>query len=729
MAADTTIDTLKLNIRVTSNGDEIKRVERLTSALGKLDTALERVGSHRTVDGVGAVGGEVAEIDSHSTSIADSTARANRNINFLGTISKLRIVAYSLKRIGNFVADIVQKGIDYTETLNLWKNSMRDNVTEARKFVNEMNRVYGFSDTTTMQYQATFKNMVASLGGLTENQSYMLSEFLVKLGADYASLYNITVSDAMSKFQAVLAGQIRPIRGISGYDVSKNTLSELYKQIGGDKPYSQLAETEKRLLRIYAVFVQMEKSQALHDMEDTFYQSANQLRIMKENAIQLATWVGVVADMLLQQSGILYKLNVFMAALAEAVKGYAYSLGYEEQEIGKEPLANWEAINEEIDEARSKLLGFDKFQVLQAGGAGESTSIFGIVKKMMEAYESMYSGKKLTMQEDVDKLLTSWNLVKQPIDEAGEQFVWVGSLIGDIVDGLEMALSLVLSIVAVNAADKLVAFVHTLGETSKGIANADKILATGFIMSLFMLIKGIKEGDKVMIAMASVALVALTAAFIALHREGIAAATKGMLDFAKSSTKAYAAAIEARHGIIPLEAALKGGLGLASAIPMFFLFNALLGELDEQGKQTASTILSIAGAVLALGAGISFLITKNPRALLGLGTGIGMFAAGIKGAIEVNKFADGGVAKTGTLFWAGEAGTEMVYKGSNSGTNVANVQQMEDAFYRALLRRDAATGGEGVNLYVKVVNNGGSSDIQAFREQANRQGYDLVRIK
>jgi hypothetical protein len=48
----------------------------------------------------------------------------------------------------------------------------------------------------------------------------------------------------------------------------------------------------------------------------------------------------------------------------------------------------------------------------------------------------------------------------------------------------------------------------------------------------------------------------------------------------------------------------------------------------------------------------------------------------------------------GTLFVAGEMGkTEAVYTGSNGKTNVANVRQMEQAFYNALSRHSREGNG------------------------------------
>ena len=50
---------------------------------------------------------------------------------------------------------------------------------------------------------------------------------------------------------------------------------------------------------------------------------------------------------------------------------------------------------------------------------------------------------------------------------------------------------------------------------------------------------------------------------------------------------------------------------------------------------------------------------------------------------------------SGTVFVAGEMGkTEAVYSGSNGKTNVANVKQMEQAFYNALSRYGQQDGGK-----------------------------------
>jgi hypothetical protein len=73
----------------------------------------------------------------------------------------------------------------------------------------------------------------------------------------------------------------------------------------------------------------------------------------------------------------------------------------------------------------------------------------------------------------------------------------------------------------------------------------------------------------------------------------------------------------------------------------------------------------------------------------------------------------------GTLFVAGEMGkTEAVYTGSNGKTNVANVRQMEQAFYNALSRH--AKDGNGTIVVQAYID--GEQVYQNTTAHAKRRG-------
>ena len=458
------IDTLQLDIIVNNKGTTA-RINNTTNALKNLHKVLTDINGAGGVDGVvnggGGGGSSSRGGSSRSSGAKGATSLANnlkKSLNFGSMVAKLYFVRNITKQLGRDLAKVVQYGIDYEETLNLWQVAMKGNTAEARKFITEMNRAYGISEITLMNYQATFKNMLSSLGGINQEVAYGLSETLSQMALDYASLYNTSIESAMTKFQAVLAGQVRPIRSESGYDITQATLGEIYKDIGGTKTVRQLSETEKRLLRILAVYRQM-KDTAVGDYAKTITSTANQTRYMSETIKDIATWIGVGANQWLKQSNILIRINAYLLALKELAKSFAINMGYVEQteEKAQDPLAGmeeeWDGINKQVDEYKGKLLGFDKFQVLSSAEVGGDVDISAELLKAMQEYEQILKDtENIYLYGDVEKGIEgAYGILERfgfklvdVVDEAGKTItdssgnavqVWVkgGETIGEII--------------------------------------------------------------------------------------------------------------------------------------------------------------------------------------------------------------------------------------------------------------------------------------------------------
>ena len=60
-------------------------------------------------------------------------------------------------------------------------------------------------------------------------------------------LFNTTVEQAMTAYKAVLAGQIRPIRSVSGFDVAEQTIFVKAQELGINKTVRQLSQLEKKI--------------------------------------------------------------------------------------------------------------------------------------------------------------------------------------------------------------------------------------------------------------------------------------------------------------------------------------------------------------------------------------------------------------------------------------------------------------------------------------------------
>ena len=225
------------------------------------------------------------------------------------------------------------------------------------------------------------------------------------MALDYASLYNQTFEQAMYKFQAALAGQVRPIRSVSGFDITETTLFQLYRSLGGEKSMRQLTRTEKQLLSIYAIFQQMERSGTVGDLSKTMESYANQTRVASEKMQEILQYSGILLTYTIQESGLLQQVNGYLIFFADILKGVADSYGAIQhfgdpfQVTTDGALAAYDA----TEKLNNKLLGFDKFRALESTN---DTNI-GIDQTLLEAlssYDSVLANAGMEAQKIADAL-------------------------------------------------------------------------------------------------------------------------------------------------------------------------------------------------------------------------------------------------------------------------------------------------------------------------------------
>lgn len=229
------------------------------------------------------------------------------------------------KQLGQSFANIVNNAIDYVETENYFARAMGEAYESANRFQNKIAEAYGLATTETMKYQATFMNMMNSIGGLGAKTAEKLSETLSMMAVDYASLYNTSIESSMTKFQAALTKQVRPIRSTSGYDITQATLQESLQQLGiYDRSVRTLSQMEQRLLIIYTLQRQMANSSAMGDYARTIENAANQIRVLQQQFKELTKWVGGIFYQALEK--VLPYINAVVMVLKELAKWWLFSL-------------------------------------------------------------------------------------------------------------------------------------------------------------------------------------------------------------------------------------------------------------------------------------------------------------------------------------------------------------------------------------------------------------------
>lgn len=701
--ANTTIDTLQLDIVVNSN-KATSNLKQTTNEINKLNNSVQ------------------------GTKKGGGLSNLGKSLNFGAMIGKLYFIRNITKRLSDTLANVVQYGIDFTETLNLWQTAMRGNISEARNFVSEMNKAYGIAEQTLMQYQATFKNMLSAMGKISEDTAYGLSESLTQMAVDFASLYNVSIENAMTKFQAVLSGQVRPIRSISGYDITENTIFDLYKSLGGTKTMRQLDQTEKRLLRIYAVFTQMGESGtgALGDLKKTLATNANQLRIMKEQAIEFATWIGNGISYLLQESGILVTINALLITAKEIAKSWAYSLGYVEEDWSN-IYENVNNVSGAIDEVQGKLLGFDKFQVLQDAGASEDTDIESIITKALEAYQRLYKDVDNPAVKLANKLLKSLGLHLEEIVGSSGQIVkiWTGGGLDEIKSKILGIVAAVEALIATAIIKKII-LATTVIEAGTVAITAFKIatnvaLFGGIFLVVYALRDLITNWDKMTTAM--------KVAKIAILAVGVALTTFSILSkIATANTTLLTTAFTLQR-IAAIGLAV-GGIGLLVA-------NITLLATAWDKMSTWEKVIGIFGAIgaaaLAAAAAVAafhgaWTLGTAAIAIVGGLAAITAAFVGFKASMrDIGQFASGGVPDKGSLFIAGEAGAELVTSTSGGGSAVMNMEQLQTAITRGMLVAMASNETEQTqNININV---GSQNWFNITRKVARQNGYDLVKVR
>lgn len=660
--------------------------------------------------------------------------KLGKTLNFGSMIAKLYFVRNITKQLGQDLAKVVQYGIDYEETLNLWQTAMRGNISQARVFTSEMTKAYGISSATLMNYQATFKNMLGALGNISETTAYGLSEALTQMALDFSSLYNVSVESAMTKFQAVLSGQVRPIR-TAGYDITEQTLFQLYQQLGGTKTVRQLNQTEKQLLRILAVYEQMERSGATGDLAKTLASSANQIRMINEQSKEFATWIGIGFNTLMEKSGILVNINAGLYVATELAKSLAYSLGYVETDWGIDFAEGVEDANKEVDELKGKLLGFDKFQVLQSGaGADDGTDVTQSLLDAIKNYQNIYEGVENPAVSKATKFLEA--LGGKLVDVKNESGEVVGQ-IWQFPPALTETVKLIGSFVAALATLGLIALEKKLWAVIKAITGVGSAMTLLRVGGLGLLIYGltnlITRWDELSVGMKIVygLITALGAAMIFFSSTTLKKLFITQLLAAQLQLGSFGKAITM---VTAQTASLVVGIGL-----LVSGFSDLQNWGDMSGLERASTILKIvAGAAFLAASAIAAFHTS-----WSVGVAAGAIAVGLAAIVasmatasaaakdmqkNIEAHANGGLATKGSLFYAGEAGPELVTQTSGGGSTIMNMKQLEDAVARGFVRGFAATestedNGEPTNVYVD-----GQPLFTIIRGIAKRNGYDFVKV-
>lgn len=606
------VGDLNLSIQTIAN-DTLKSLDAVIERLTLIN---EGIGKTKTISR------SATKIDK-----SEKTTSSKSTLGSLLKISKWTALLHIANRVGRTVANIATKGADFGETLNLWQVSMGDEfLPQATEFVNKLNEAYGISKKTLMNSQAIFKNMLGSLGQISDETAYRLSEGVTQMALDYASLYNVAFDEAMTKFQAALAGQVRPIRSVSGYDITENTLYQLYQELGGTKTMRQLSRTEKQLLSIYAVFNQMDRSGATGDLKRTIESFANQSRIMAETWSDIQTYSGLILTRTLQQGKVMQYINAALIFASRILENIANSIDVEDavnsDTFGDITNSGEEAL-ETVENLKEALLDFDKFRALNNSNQDNALGIDITLINAIDRYNSILSNTNFEASNIADEWIEALGGISNIVDKIKGLFddISKSNFIGLISD-MYVTWSNLVPIIGNNE----YGLVYWIKEFFAGIDNNifgtfrdiwawldEYIFTEDFFTGIETLLRLLKDLNE------------------ALKGDGFE------IDPFKRLYNSLKAIGEFLYDIAD-------ALGLIAAQREFLKNNSELFDAIWN----------------------AFTNMKHPQA-------------------EYSFYANGGLPDKGSVFIAGEAGAEIVYNTSNGQSGVANVQQIAQATYQGTM--------------------------------------------
>jgi len=412
-------DSQTLEMQIKTTGEQtLKVLNQINSTLTGMSTNLSKAGtSAKNIEKIG-----------------DLSSRASSKIDKLGNSFKRLFTFAGAKLVATKAMDFLDSAVNRAEELNLFnvifKNIEKDGVKsfstlgeEAMRFQNKLNEAFGTNKTETLRYQGLFQAM-ATNQGIDEKHAAIMSENMVKLTYDLASLYNRSEKTTAEALRAgVYAGMTKPLRGY-GLDVTEKSLKNVLPALGiTDRSISDMNQAEKEILRYISTLNQARS--AMGDFAETIESPANQLKIFKQQLVEVKAAIGNLFMGLYAE--ILPYANAILMVIKEIAKAIANFFGIETQDYntgigsledtyeGFEDIGNGASkATKAAKELKRQVLGFDQINNLttpsNAGSGGGSGSggglIGGIDKRLLDAlsgYDNLMDKVKMKANEIRDR--------------------------------------------------------------------------------------------------------------------------------------------------------------------------------------------------------------------------------------------------------------------------------------------------------------------------------------
>ena len=423
-------NTQSLELQLKTTGEEaLEVIKKLSTEITGLNTSLKEIS--KTIKGISGASIQINGIESSSKKAAASVSELNKSFGSL-------ISLVAVKKIGTKAFEFLTSASDRAEELNLFnvifKNIRKNGETtfselgqEAMNFQNRLNEAFGTNMTETLRYQGLFQAM-ATNQGISDKYASIMSENMVKLTYDLASLYNRSEKATAEALRAgVYAGQTKPLRQF-GLDITQTSMKPVLASLGiTDRSINDMSQAEKQILRYISTLNQARA--AMGDFAETIESPANQLKIFKQQLAEVKValgnlFVGLYANILPYANAILMVIKEIAKAIADLfgidVSDYNSGLASQEEIYNNISTSAGNAAKS-AKELRRQLLKFDEVNNIttpKASGTGSGSGGFGggIDQRILDAlsgYDNLMDKVRMKATEIRDRIMEWLGFTKE----------------------------------------------------------------------------------------------------------------------------------------------------------------------------------------------------------------------------------------------------------------------------------------------------------------------------
>ncbi|MBR5303445.1 MAG: hypothetical protein IKU37_01295 [Candidatus Gastranaerophilales bacterium] len=207
---------ISLSFKNDVTGDEKlkeyeKRLKTIYSMLDAFNTGKAK--------NISLVEKETKQLGNTTANVAKSNDKMAKQFDSMFKTGGLFLYTRQLSKLIKTMASATQLSVDYVENTNLlevayartanstedYNQAVEESSKKVKGLIDQMSKVYGFDENRLTRSFGIFKQMANAMK-LPDETAENLSEHLVKMSNDIASLYNLDLKRAENALQSALAG-------------------------------------------------------------------------------------------------------------------------------------------------------------------------------------------------------------------------------------------------------------------------------------------------------------------------------------------------------------------------------------------------------------------------------------------------------------------------------------------------------------------------------------------